>query len=557
MASSGTVQSWVNTNSTGTGAYYSFEWTSTQKSAAVTTVSWSLYGRGRSSSPTWLSNYCLVNCTVNGSTTQLYEHKWSSEVGDGTGTSFKDNLRTSGSFDVKHSSDGSGSFVIDMTVAIYTTDQHSTSETVTLDKNYGNVVITYNANNGSGAPSALTTQGGKSTTLSTVQPTRTGYTFLGWSTSSTATSATYTAGGSITPTDNMTLYAVWRGNTYSIKYNANGGSGSMSNSTHTYGTSSKLTANAFSRGGYSFKNWNTASNGTGTSYSNQASISTGTTSGTLNLYAQWTALPYIITYKLNGGTLNNSTSDQTQSYTTSDALTLYGAPTRAGYTFSGWKVTTAAGNWTSGSIYNANQGWASGDSYGSVTLTAQWAAIKYTITYNADGGSMSSTTQTYYITTALTLYGAPTKTGYAFTGWKVTSADGNWSNGYIYNAGQSWTSGASYGSVTLTAQWTAWTYTITYNANNSAATIKTATSSHSYADGSTLTPAPFSIAGYSLIGWSTTTTGSVAYQNGTTAPYQLVTSNGQNVDLYAQWTQDTPWRLCQVKLCSGSKWHTC
>lgn len=557
MASSGTVKSWVNTNSTGTGAYYSFEWTSAQKSAGVTTVSWSLYGRGRSTSPTWLSNYCLVNCTANGTTTQLYTHAWNSEVGDGTGTSFKDNLRTSGSFDVKHSSDGSGSFVIDMTVAIYTTGQHSTSETVTLDKNYGNVVITYNANNGSGAPSALTTQGGKSTTLSTTKPTRTGYTFLGWSISNTATSATYTAGGSITPTDNMTLYAVWKGNTYYIKYNANGGSGSMNNSTHTYGTSSKLTANAFSRGGYSFKNWNTSSNGTGISYSNQASISTSATSGTLNLYAQWTALSYTITYKLNGGTLNNSASNQTQSYTTSDALTLYGTPTRAGYSFSGWKVTVAAGNWTSDSTYNANQSWSSGDFYGSVTLTAQWTAIKYTITYNANGGSMSSTTQTYYITTALQLYSAPTKTGYAFSGWKVTSADGNWSNGYTYDAGQSWASGAFYGSITLTAQWTAWTYTITYNANNSAATTKTATSSHSYADGSALTSAPFSITGYSLIGWSTTATGSVAYQNGATAPYQLVTSNGQNVNLYAQWTQDTPWRLCQVRLCHSNKWYTC
>lgn len=557
MASSGTIKSWVNTNSSGSGAYYSFEWTSSEKSPGVTTVSWSLYGRGRSSSPTWLSNKCIVNCTVNGSTTNLYSKAWSAELGNGVGTSFNDNLRTSGSFDVKHSSDGSGSFVIDMTVAIYTTTEHSTSETATLNKNYGNVVITYNANGGSGAPSALTTQGGKSATLSSTKPTRTGYTFLGWATSSTATSATYTAGGSITPTDNVTLYAVWQGNTYSVKYNANGGTGSMSNSTHTYGTSSKLTANAFSRGGYSFKNWNTNSSDTGTSYSNQASVSTLTTSGTFNLYAQWTALSYEITYQLNGGTLNNSTNNQTQTYKTSDALTLKDAPTRTGYSFAGWKVTVAGGNWTAGSTYSAGQSQSAGASYGSITLQAQWTAVKYTITYEANGGTMSSTTQTYYITTALALYAAPTRTGYSFAGWKVTGAGGNWSNGSTYNAGQGWDAGESYGSITLTAQWTAWTYTITYNANNSAATTKTATSSHSYADGSTLTPAPFSVTGYSLIGWSTTATGSVMYQNGVVAPYQLVTSNGQNVNLYAQWTQDTPWRLSQVKLYSGGKWYTC
>jgi len=72
--------------------------------------------------------------------------------------------------------------------------------------------ITYNANGGSGAPASQTKTYGQTLTLSSTKPTRSGYTFLGWSTSSTATKATYSAGGSFTTNANTTLYAVWQKN---------------------------------------------------------------------------------------------------------------------------------------------------------------------------------------------------------------------------------------------------------------------------------------------------------------------------------------------------------
>ncbi len=72
--------------------------------------------------------------------------------------------------------------------------------------------ITYNANGGSGAPAAQTKTHGVTLTLSSTKPTRSGYTFLGWSTSSSATSATYSAGGSFNINANTTLYAVWKQN---------------------------------------------------------------------------------------------------------------------------------------------------------------------------------------------------------------------------------------------------------------------------------------------------------------------------------------------------------
>ena len=73
--------------------------------------------------------------------------------------------------------------------------------------------IKYDANDGSGAPSSQTKWKDQTLKLSTTKPTRTGYSFLGWSTSSSATSATYAAGANYTANAAATLYAVWKANT--------------------------------------------------------------------------------------------------------------------------------------------------------------------------------------------------------------------------------------------------------------------------------------------------------------------------------------------------------
>lgn len=79
--------------------------------------------------------------------------------------------------------------------------------------------LSYDANGGSGAPSAqsaTTTTGSATFTVSSIQPTRSAYEFLGWSTNSTATTASYSGGNSITISSNTTLYAVWKTNTVQI-----------------------------------------------------------------------------------------------------------------------------------------------------------------------------------------------------------------------------------------------------------------------------------------------------------------------------------------------------
>ena len=70
--------------------------------------------------------------------------------------------------------------------------------------------VTYNANGGSGAPASQTAISGINLTLSSTVPTKSGYTFLGWSTSNTATTATYAKGATYTANVSATLYAVWK-----------------------------------------------------------------------------------------------------------------------------------------------------------------------------------------------------------------------------------------------------------------------------------------------------------------------------------------------------------
>ena len=94
---------------------------------------------------------------------------------------------------------------------IFGVKYYNSSKTGTISFKFGNIfTITYNANGGSDAPSVQSKDYGTNVTLSNTIPTRSGYTFLGWATSSTATSATYQPDESFTENANTTLYAVWK-----------------------------------------------------------------------------------------------------------------------------------------------------------------------------------------------------------------------------------------------------------------------------------------------------------------------------------------------------------
>lgn len=189
------------------------------------------------------------------------------------------------------SGNGSATKSITVTFKNFDTDNNkSATKTVSFNVTvpaWPSYTITYNGNgtNVSGVPSSQTKWKNQSLTLSSTKPTRTGYSFLGWSTSSTATSATYTAGASYTTNAAATLYAVWKANTYKITYNANGSgvSNVPSAQTKTYGKTLTLSTGKPTRSNYNFKGWATSESGSvvynpGDNYSTNAAA---------NLYAVW------------------------------------------------------------------------------------------------------------------------------------------------------------------------------------------------------------------------------------------------------------------------------
>ena len=127
----------------------------------------------------------------------------------------------------------------------------------------------------------------------------TGYTFEGWYTDSKVSSELKPT---VNPAGATTYYAYYKAHQYTIKFDANGGTGSMSNQSHTYGVSKALKANAFIRTGYKFEGWNTKADGSGTSYADKASVKnlSSTNGATVNLYAQWTLNTYTVKWFVNG-----------------------------------------------------------------------------------------------------------------------------------------------------------------------------------------------------------------------------------------------------------------
>ena len=172
--------------------------------------------------------------------------------------------------------------------------------------------VTYNANGGSNAPSSQTKWYGEELKLSSTKPTRTGYIFKGWATSSTATSAKYPVGGSYTykTNESVTLYAVWEAITYTIKFNANGGSNAPSSQTKTYGKTLVLTTSKPTRTNYNFEGWGLSSNTSTVTY-NAGGNYTKNASDTL--YAVWTLAytkPRITNFSVRRVNQNGQNDDQ-------------------------------------------------------------------------------------------------------------------------------------------------------------------------------------------------------------------------------------------------------
>ncbi|MCM1363382.1 MAG: InlB B-repeat-containing protein [Ruminococcus sp.] len=301
----------------------------------------------------------------------------------------------------------------------------SSSFTIAKKTSY---TVSYNANGGSGTPASQTKWYGTTLKLSSTEPTKTGYTFMGWGTSTGDTSVDYSSGGNYTKNASITLYAIWR-KKITLTYNANGGSGAPSSqSAYVYNsnTSYKFTVSSTkpTRTGYTFLGWSTSKSATTATYSGENSY---TVSSNTTLYAVWIELTYTVSYNANGG--SGAPNKQTKYYT--KTLTLSSSkPTRSGYNFKGWasSSTTTTVKYAAGASYTANA---------SITLYAVWEItyVKPRITgltikrCNSDGSSAETGTYALISFNWACDKTDPSikvewKTGTSFTGSTTISASG-------------------------------------------------------------------------------------------------------------------------------------
>ncbi len=421
--------------------------------------------------------------------------------------------------------------------------------------------LTYNANGGTGAPSSQS--GAASYTVSSTKPTRSGNTFLGWSTSSSATTATYVGGNKISLSSNTTLYAVWRKNTLKVYYNANGGSitsdeyklssdiiYNKSDSTKYY---QKWTYNnarenglinrstfGISKDGYSFSGWSTkASGGTVLDPDNTTLVPTDLNSNIKNgdcsvtLYAVWKPNQYTVKYNANGG--SGSMSSTTHKYDESKALAA-NKFTRSGYIFLGWATSASASTakYSDGaSVKNLTS-----SNGATVTLYAVWKKGNKPA---APVVSINKTTITEGESVTLTWSAVSDVTNYWVSGFKgeervMGEIDNSRSKKLTLPAGAYSFSVVAINSFgETTGNWVEFTvkertYTLTYNANGGSG----APSSQSGAVSYTVSSTKPSKSGYTFLGWSTSSSATTATHVGGNK-----ISLSSNTTLYAVWKKNS------------------
>jgi uncharacterized repeat protein (TIGR02543 family) len=144
--------------------------------------------------------------------------------------------------------------------------------------------VLYNGNGGTGAPGRQLKWKDQSLALSSTKPTRTGYTFVKWNTNRGGTGTSYNPGATYTANAAVTLYAVWKINTWTVSYNANGGTGAPGSQTKTYGQTLTLSSTKPTRKLYNFKGWATSAGSNTPAYQARSAY---TENASVTLYAIW------------------------------------------------------------------------------------------------------------------------------------------------------------------------------------------------------------------------------------------------------------------------------
>ena len=402
------------------------------------------------------------------------------------------------------------------------------AETVTYTANWtaNEYTVKFDANGGNGTMANMNFTYGTAQNLPVGAFTRTGYTFAGWAKSSDGTVAYADKAqvNNLTAEHNgtVTLYAVWTANEYTVKFHANGGTGTMADLSLTYdAAATALTANGFTRTGYTFAGWATAADGAAV-YADTAEVGnlTAVDDAVVTLYAKWTLDTYTITYVGAGAHSNPAT------YTVvSDAITLSAPNARDGYTFGGWYNNEAC---TGTAVTTIAKG-----STGNKTLYAKWEMDTYSILYelNAPEDEVVNDNRTSFTINDNTFtLNAPTRAGYQFLGW--------FSDEELSVPVDKLVKLEDYRPWTFYAKWNANVYKVVLYKNDGTETASVNTPV-TCENGWTAT-AP-DRPGYTFLGWAYSKDGDVVCGNNAKLSDFILSSHEVNddIELFAQWTLNT------------------
>lgn len=381
---------------------------------------------------------------------------------------------------------------------------------------------TFNGNGGSTpSPSSITKE--YNTALGTLPTcTRTGYTFLGWYTASSGGTKISTT---TVVTKNITYYAQWSINSYTLTFNPNGGTVTPTSKdleyNSVYDTLPTPTRASDAQYTYTFAGWYTAATG-GT----QVTAATKMAAKDTTVYAHWTSntRSYTVSYQTTYGTLNRTSQSIAYNSKGSCTLTMPDNTAEFTYTFVGWYTAANGGGTKVGSKLTLETPAITGTVtyYAYVTRSTK----SYTHTFNANGGgTVSPATITKAYNTALGTLPTVSRTGYTFVGWFDTSA--------ASGGTQATTTTKVTGTKTWYARWSINSYTFTFNKNGgNTPSATTITKEYNTAIGTlpTCTRSADNTYTYAFVGWFDTSASSGGTKLTTTTK---VTSNKT---WYARWT---------------------
>lgn len=381
---------------------------------------------------------------------------------------------------------------------------------------------TFNGNGG-GTPSPSTITKEYNTALGTLPTcTRTGYTFLGWYTASSGGTKISTT---TVVTKDITYYAQWSINSYTLTFNPNGGTVTPTSKdleyNSAYGTLPTPTRASDAQYTYTFAGWYTAATG-GT----QVTATTKMAAKDTTIYAHWTSntRSYTVSYQTTYGTLNRTSQSITYNSKGSCTLTMPDNTAEFTYTFVGWYTAANGGGTKVGSELTLETPVITGTVtyYAYVTRSTR----SYTHTFNSNGGgTVSPATITKAYNTALGTLPTVSRTGYTFVGWFDTSA--------ASGGTQATTTTKVTGTKTWYARWSINSYTFTFDKNGgNTPSATTITKEYNTAIGTlpTCTRSADNTYTYAFAGWFDTS----AFSGGT--KLTTTTKVTSNKTWYARWT---------------------